>query len=103
MTSYSTADCRALHHPRTAKALFYEPVTRPVDIINVENTTEPDPNLVLMSCPFPHPTRATILTHNCQIKDQVVKLIMYNGSQKNLVSTALVKALALLWAGQKAA
>jgi len=76
MTSYSTVDCHALHHPRTAKALFSELVTHPMEIINVENPTEPDPNLVLMSCTFPHPTRATIFAHNCQIKDLVVKLIM---------------------------
>jgi len=65
------------------------------DVVSLENPTEPDPSLVLMTTHNPTSSSPLLLTHNCQIKNAIATLILDNDNQKNLVSHELVQRLQL--------
>jgi hypothetical protein len=61
--------------------------------VPLDNSIEVDPSLILMTQEDWNTSTQPLFTHNCQIKNTLALLIMDNGSQKNLVSQALVNHL----------
>jgi hypothetical protein len=64
--------------------------------VPLDNPTEVDPSLILMTHEDSNSSTQPLFTHNCQIKNSLALLIMDNGSQKNLVSQDLVNHLKLV-------
>ena len=97
--SHASADCRVLKNLRPQKTLFTEveqpKATTPLPVVSLENPTEVDPSLILMTANAPNTSVTPLFTHNCQIKHELATLILDNGSQKNLVSQDLVARLCL--------
>jgi hypothetical protein len=67
-----------------------------IEEVPLENPTEVDPSSILMTQEDSNTSTQPLFTHNCQIKNTLALLIMDNGSQKNLVSQALVNRLTLV-------
>eukprot|EP00253_Pinus_taeda_P007128 PITA_07128 len=97
--SHASADCRVLKNLRPQKTLFTEveqpKATTPLPAVSLENPTEVDPSLILMTANAPNTSVTPLFTHNCQIKHELATLILDNGSQKNLVSQDLVARMCL--------
>jgi hypothetical protein len=100
--SHNTSNCRVLKSLKTNKALLTEHTApQPIEDneeVSLENPTEVDPSLILMSTEDPNSSTQPLFTHNCQIKNSLALLIMDNGSQKNLVSQELINCLHLVTA-----
>jgi hypothetical protein len=64
--------------------------------VPLENPIEVDPSLILMTQKYSNASTQPLFTHNYQIKNTLALLMMDNGSQKNLVSQALVNHLNLV-------
>jgi hypothetical protein len=85
---------RALKNIHTNQTLFAE-VTQPdspdhPEVVSLDNPTEVDPSLILMTTNELDISNIPMFTHNCQIKHELATLILDNGSQKNLVAQNLV-------------
>jgi hypothetical protein len=99
-TSHNSSNCRILQNLKTNKTLLTELIA-PSQVEDtkefpLENPTEVDPSLILMTQEDSNASTQPLFTHNCQIKNALALLIMDNGSQKNLVSQALVNHLNLV-------
>jgi hypothetical protein len=97
--SHASTDCRALQNLHPNKTLFAE-VTQsdspdPPEVVSLENPTEVDPSLILMTTNEHDTSFVPLFTHNCQIKHELATLILDNGSQKNLITQDLVQCLQL--------
>ena len=64
--------------------------------VPLDNPTEVDPPLIIMTHEDSNSSTQPLFTHNCKIKNTLALLIMDNGIQENLVSEALVKNLNLV-------
>jgi hypothetical protein len=62
----------------------------------LDNPTEVDPSLILMTQEDLNASTQPLFTHNCQIKNALALMIMDNGSRKNLVSQDLFNRLTLV-------
>jgi len=70
-TSHNTTYFHAPHHTHHITTLFYEPTTFSApheDVINVENPTKPDAQIVLMTHPLTPSTHVMNFNHNYQLK-----------------------------------
>ena len=101
---HNTQDCRVLRSQSSTKApaktLFDD--THEVsssssppspDLISLDNPTEADPFLFLMTSYQSSLSPAPLFTHDCQIKKSLATLILDNGSHKNLVAQDLVQRI----------
>jgi hypothetical protein len=97
--SHSFAYYHSLNNLCTNKTLFIEMAPpespTPSAIVSLNNPTEVDPSLILMSYNEPRTYTLPLFTHNFHIKHELATLIMDNGSQKNLVSQDLVQRVQL--------
>jgi hypothetical protein len=97
--SHASADCRALKSIHTNQTLFAE-VAQPnssdhPEIVSLDNPTEVDPSLILMTTNELDVSNIPLFTHNCHIKHELDTLILDNGSQMNLIAQNLVTRLNL--------
>ena len=67
----------------------------PLEVVSLNNPTEEDPSLIMMTTNELGTSIFPLFTHNFYIKRELEALIMDNGSQKNLMSEDLVKCLQL--------
>jgi hypothetical protein len=97
--SHHSTDCRLLKNICNTKTLMAKvnstDLTELPETISLDNPTEADPSLILMTKPEPGHPNIPLFTHNCQIKTKLATLILDNGSQKNLISQDLVQHLQL--------
>jgi hypothetical protein len=97
--SHNSADCQAIKNIHPHQTLFAEgtPTEFPEqpEVISLMNPTEADPSLILMTTPEPCRPNVPLLTHNCQIKNELTTLILDNDIQKNMISQDLVQHLQL--------
>jgi hypothetical protein len=67
-----------------------------IEEVPLDNPTEVDPSLILMTQEDLNASTQPLFTHNCQIKNALALMIMDNGSRKNLVSQDLFNRITLV-------
>lgn len=72
-----------------------QPNSPPPTFFSLNNPTKLNPSIILMNNNETNTPIAPLFTHNCQIKNELVSLILNNGSQKNIVAQDLVQCFKL--------
>jgi hypothetical protein len=94
---YAFVDFRILKSIRTNQTLFAEVAKSDFsdypEIVSLNNHTEVDPSLILMTTNEIDVSNIPMFTHNCQIKHELATLILNNGIQINLVSQNFITRL----------
>jgi hypothetical protein len=97
--SHASSDYQALQNLRQKKTLFAEVIQfdshDPPEVVSLENPTEVDPYLILMTTNKHDTSFVPMFTHNCHIKHKLTTLILDNKRQKNLITHDFLQRLQL--------
>jgi hypothetical protein len=89
--SHASAYYRALQNLLPNKTLFRKVAQfdspNPPEVISLENPTEVEPSLILMTTNEHDTSYVPLFTHNCQIKHKLATLILDNESHSQLLCT----------------